>query len=142
MILDGDEIVPGDKLYDLLHGFVSVKQVYADSILVKRRTAAGREQLVNYNPAGVASNAARRTLYWADPIVVTPRKDARIWQAQKNMLLNVTAQIGSLLAKPDMLPPDDLRHLTLAEAQSRGLIDDADQAQVQSITRRPAGVVS
>lgn len=140
MYLDNDEVLPGDRLYDLRYGNVSVKQVYADSILIKFRTPAGREQLSTANPRGVMQNATKRTLYWQDPIIVIPRKDVRIWEMQKNMLLNVTSQIGNLLARPDILPQQDMSHLTLAEAQERGLVSEEDAPQLSAL-RRPSRVL-
>lgn len=140
MILDGDPVLPGDKLYDLRYKTIVIKQVYADSILAKIRTPAGREMLINYNPRGVPSNGSNRTLYWQDPIIVIPRKDVRIWEMQKNMLLNVTSQIGNLLARPDILPQQDMSHLTLAQAQERGLVAEEDAPQVSAL-RRPSRVL-
>ena len=133
-MFDGDDILPGDRLYDLIDGIMTVRQVYKDAIVCTYNTRNGRKATRTYNYRGVPSNRSVKTLYWQDiRNIVIPRKSAAAWASQKALIKASTDAIGKL-AVDQLLPlqDEDTSNITLAEAQHRGLIDEPELAQLEA----------
>lgn len=76
MRMDGDDIVPGDAVFDIVYGPGIVHRVDAVQGVFYVRYG---QYAAGYLPSGVNDRSRRRTLYWHDPVVFLPAKDARVW---------------------------------------------------------------
>jgi len=105
---DGDPIYVGDKLFDLVDGIVSVVQIYPDRILLQ---VGGRSTRTKpYSFGGVAARRSVRTLYWHDPRVVVPRKEAHAWTAQRALIKDYTSRFGDIVTGADYNEDQDELH--------------------------------
>jgi hypothetical protein len=76
MKMDGYDIVPGDAVFDIVYGPGVVHRV--DTVQGAFYVRYG-QYAAGYLPSGVNDRSRRRTLYWHDPVVFLPAKDARAW---------------------------------------------------------------
>ncbi len=76
MKMDGDDIVPGDAVFDIVYGPGVVHRI--DTVQGVFYVRYG-QYAAGYLPSGVNDRSRRRTLYWHDPVVFLPAKDARVW---------------------------------------------------------------
>ena len=74
--LDGYELNKGDSVYDVALG-AGVVKLLTDAGGVTVEFGLGR--VGSYGPGGVSRRFQNRTLYWHNPIVVTPDKPAARW---------------------------------------------------------------
>lgn len=117
---DGDPIYVGDKLFDIVDGIVTVVQIYDDRILLQVGGRTTRTKPYSFN--GIAARRSSRTLYWHDPRVVVPRKDAHVWTSQKALLSDYTKRFGDIVASAkysedhDENPTADIRTLRRVES--------------------------
>lgn len=102
---DGDPLYVGDKLFDIVDGIVTVVQIYDDRILLQVGGRATRTKPYSYN--GIAARRSSRTLYWHDPRVVVPRKDAHVWTAQKSLLQDYTKRFGDIVSSAKYVEDHD-----------------------------------
>lgn len=79
---DGDPISVGDRLFEMNEGSVTVIQLYSDRILVSVPGKGSR----SYSYGGVLAGSSRKSLFWHDPFVLIPRKDAKAWSVQRSTL--------------------------------------------------------
>lgn len=83
MKMDGDDIQPGDAVFDIVYGpgFIHRIDTHAQAFFVRfGNRSAG------YRPDGVSDRAQRRTLYWQDPVVFVPSKSQAKWQLLLRMV--------------------------------------------------------
>lgn len=86
MIFDGENISPGDKVFDVLYGDGVVQELLAaDRFLV--RFGGGRTGA--YAASGIGVRFTRKTLFWNDPIIVLPYKNNYQWLNMRPVLLTV-----------------------------------------------------
>ena len=69
LTLDGDELNVNDNVYDVVYGDGTVKEAYASYVVVK---FVDRE--VTYNGNGNCTVFDKKTLFWHNPVLITPRK--------------------------------------------------------------------
>lgn len=81
MKLDGDEVAVGDKVYDLSRGIGSVVEIRDTGFMVR---FANKIMLVS--DQGVITRRSIRTVYWHNPIIVTPAKKEYHWAEQQRAL--------------------------------------------------------
>jgi hypothetical protein len=87
--LDNSPITVGAKVFDLVHAWGEVTRVGTNTFTV----AFGQHQ-VAFSFSGIAQGAGRRTLYWHDPIVIAPPKDATTWGKQRHVLATVATHFS------------------------------------------------
>jgi len=96
VILDNEDIVTGDSVYDLLEGAGTVQRVFSDSFIV--RFSIGRSY--SYNSAGKrlgsTPNRFPRLLYWKNPIFTIPVKDDSKWESLQALVKNASNIIKRL----------------------------------------------
>jgi hypothetical protein len=76
-VLDNENIVVGDSVYDVVLGSGSVHQVRVDGTFVVN--FPGRGKLIVYSALGTSRHNNMRTLYWHNPIVLVPAKAEQTW---------------------------------------------------------------
>jgi hypothetical protein len=76
MQMDGYEILPGDAVFDLIYGTGFVHRIDAPQDVFYVRFG---NRSLGYRPSGVTDRTARRTLFWQDPMVFVPAKNAEVW---------------------------------------------------------------
>ena len=69
LALDGEEIVVGDTPTDLVYGVGTVTEAYDTYVVVQFP-----DRDVTFNGNGNSTVFNKRTLYWQNPILVTPSK--------------------------------------------------------------------
>lgn len=74
--LDGEPVVAGDSVYDMVWGPGSVLTVQMSGNFVVRFAGT---RTGTYTPAGVNTRYPGRTLYWRNPVIVVPTKDEGRW---------------------------------------------------------------
>lgn len=84
MQLHGEEISVGDSVYDLLDGWMDVVDTDATTFTVRIRNAYRM-----YNTDGRAEGRDKPTVFWHNPIVITPNKRAVSWSMQRSNLRRV-----------------------------------------------------
>ncbi|WP_333679886.1 hypothetical protein [Dyella sp.] len=88
MKLDGYDVEAGDPVYDLFHGEGRVKSVTADGHAVV--VFGGR--FMTYDDRGIGQHG-RRSLYWHNPILLTPMKDEAAWNLQRRLNQAIAAEL-------------------------------------------------
>lgn len=81
MQLDGDEVAVGDRVYDTYLGDGIVKNMTADKRIV---VVFSGTRMFTYDSRGI-STTGRKTLYWHNPVFMTPRKNEVHWDYQKKL---------------------------------------------------------
>jgi hypothetical protein len=76
MRMDGYDIVPGDVVFDIVYGPGIVHRI--DTMQGVFYVRYG-QYAAGYLPSGVNDRSRRRTLYWHDPVVFLPAKNAQVW---------------------------------------------------------------
>jgi hypothetical protein len=77
MLMDGDAIAVGDGVYDMLYGAGVVMEVLPqDRFRVKFQS---KPYGLVFASNGVGVRYSHRTLFWHDPIIVVPTKNAGLW---------------------------------------------------------------
>lgn len=101
MKMDGDDIVPGDAVFDIVYGPGIVHRI--DPVQGVFYVRYG-QYAAGYLPSGVNDRSRRRTLYWHDPVVFLPAKNAQVWAL---MLRSFRALWAVLVRSPllETLPP-------------------------------------
>lgn len=80
---DSDPINIGDRMFDTGEdSAVTVMQLYSNRIMVAIPGKGSR----SYTYGGVMSGNTRKTLFWHDPQLLTPRKDPQAWSLQRSTL--------------------------------------------------------
>lgn len=74
MQLDGEAVLVGDQVYDLVRGEGVVRELITAADMFSVQFPNGRR--FTYNQAG-ASAGGVRTLFWSNPVVFTPAKGSR-----------------------------------------------------------------
>jgi hypothetical protein len=86
-MLDSDEVLLGDTVFDVVYGTGTVTELLADKRF--RVTFAGNKRFV-YREDGVrVDSKGRRTLYWHDPVVAIPVKDDISWTKLRQLMTAV-----------------------------------------------------
>lgn len=87
MLLDGDEVMINDPVYDILLGGGSVKSVTPVSCRVQFDN-----RVVQYTGNGMFGQ--RRRLYWRDPVFMLPKKfDHADWVFYRSLIDLVNARV-------------------------------------------------
>lgn len=94
MRMDGYDIVPGDAVFDIVYGPGIVHRI--DTVQGVFYVRYG-QYAAGYLPSGVNDRSRRRTLYWHDPVVFLPAKNAHVWAL---MLRSFRAQWAVLVRSP------------------------------------------
>lgn len=98
-MLDGESVVIGDTVFVQGVGAGTVIRVEADGGFVVK-TGNGQQ---HYRSGGMIGNV--RKVYWHDPVIVTPPKNLRLWNAFVAMAKTDYAQVKGLFetgAVPEM----------------------------------------
>lgn len=109
MKLDGEDLLPGDAVFDIVYGpgFVHRIDTHAQAFFVRfGNRSAG------YRPDGVSDRAQRRTLYWQDPVVFVPAKSSAKWQLLLRMVRALwrTIERDPLVEVIAQTPPEEPGH--------------------------------
>ena len=83
MKLHGHVIAAGDAVYDMVDGLLRVVDVYPTAFAVRLKNGTFR----TYDSTGLAKNRGRPTLFWHNPIVMSPHKDANMWALQRTNIV-------------------------------------------------------
>lgn len=139
-MLDKDVINKGDRLYDLMDGVVEVVDVRGDTIVCAKQTSSGRPALTQYSAQGVKARARVRTLYWHDPIVAHPRKDARVWTSQarliKNMIGSFTDFVTSAVMRPELELSITQTGTSIQSAHNQGFLTGSETKELLAYVRQ------
>lgn len=96
----GAPIQVGDVLHDVLDGPMTVTDVVSRGIRAIKGGNVNTTRFYDYNGV-LAGRRSRPTLFWHDPIVVTPRKDAYQWLAQLSALRSMCQLLGDFAQSSD-----------------------------------------
>lgn len=88
--LDGELVVVGDRVYDMVWGPGVVAQLQLSGNFVVRFAGT---RTSTYTSAGVNTRYPGRTLYWRDPIIVTPVKDEARWTLIQQLVAGIVASV-------------------------------------------------
>lgn len=91
-MIDGYEVNIGDNVYVSGIGTGTVISVNPDGGF-SVRTGSG---ITYYRDGGFIGNI--RKVYWADPIIINPPKDAQLWNTYKELAVNNYVMLSSLFA--------------------------------------------
>jgi len=89
--MDGFDVMLNDRVFDMARGYGTVVEVRNDSFVVRFGN-----RLAAFSPAGVAARRSERTLYWHDPRVVVPAKNANDWDRQRQAIKVFTDYVASI----------------------------------------------
>ena len=89
--MDGAEVLTNSMVHDVARGEGVVVETDSDKIVVR----FGRQQH-SYNASGVGS-FGRRTLFWADPIVVAPPANRTYWTFMSAVLRQCVTGMAELV---------------------------------------------
>lgn len=88
MQLDNQEIVKGDKVFDILEGVGTVIVTSDTTFSVSFGTGIFYPYDASGNRKGNTPNRFPRMVYWHDPVVMLPSKDEVVWDKLKLLLLS------------------------------------------------------
>lgn len=91
VLMDGAEVLVNALVHDVARGEGTVVETDTDKIVVR----FGRQQH-SYNSNGVGA-FGRRTLFWADPIVVTPPANRTYWVFMSAVLRQCVSGMAELV---------------------------------------------
>lgn len=86
--LDGDEVVLGDTVFDVVYGTGTVKELLAEGRF--RVHFAGNKRFVYRSDGQRVDTSTRRTLYWHDPVIAIPAKDDISWTKLRQLAKAIT----------------------------------------------------
>lgn len=84
--LDGEPVIVGDTVYDMVWGPGSVTQLHMSGNFVVR---FGGTRTATFTSLGVNSRYPGRTLFWHDPIIVWPMKRESRWLLVRQLVTNI-----------------------------------------------------
>lgn len=130
MKLDGYDVNQHDRLFDIdVRGVVTAQVINPDAIICQVNIQ-GRKVTRTYNAAGVLAGHDHRVLYWQNPLVLAPAKDAVNWRAQCDV---IKATIRSMEIYARAVSPTTIDELLMDPAASsavsaheRGLLNEDD----------------
>lgn len=93
VFMDGTEVLIGAPVHDVARGEGAVIEVDTDKIIAR----FGRQQFA-YSPQGVGA-FGRRTLYWADPIIIAPPCNRVYWLFLSGMMREAFSKMAEMLPK-------------------------------------------
>jgi hypothetical protein len=135
-LFDGDPIHAGDRLWDWNEGIVEVKDVFNDGILVTKNVKNRSSQVIQYGFDGVPARGRIKTLFWQQPVIVTPRKNALLWTAQCKIIRTLINEFGQFVTSATPLPEYDTTTMSIQDAMSRGMITGAEAKQLIADQRK------
>jgi hypothetical protein len=102
LTMDDYDVIINDSVFDMERGYGVVVEVRADGFVVKFSS-----RLVFFAPNGVAARRKSRTLYWHDPRVVIPAKDADKWDNQRRAMRAFTDFVATIDCRSAQVVPDE-----------------------------------
>jgi hypothetical protein len=89
MIMDGDTVNVGDKVYDVFYGDGTVSELLVDNRarVIFRTKPYG----LVFGDNGVGVRYTQRTLYWHDPILMAPPKNVRLWLFLRPVIIKLVS---------------------------------------------------
>lgn len=96
-LLDGYDVQRGDAVYDVAYGAGRVTHL-ADNGSITVTFGDGRQ--AGYTD-GRTRRFPQRTLYWKDPVVAVPAKDATLWNCVKAAAAAVANTLHTTGARPN-----------------------------------------
>lgn len=96
MKLDGEDILPGDAVFDIVYGPGYVHRIDNNTQAFFVRFG---NRSAGYRPDGVSERAQRRTLYWQDPVVFVPAKSQAKWA----LLLRMTRALWRTIDRDPLI---------------------------------------
>lgn len=91
MDMDGDVVLVGDTVFDVLFGTGTVTELLVDDRF--RVKFPNKNQPMTYSTTGIGVRYSERTLYWHDPVITIPFKSEPKWLALRPV---VTDLVNSL----------------------------------------------
>lgn len=88
--MDGETVVEGDNVFDMVWGAGVVAQVHTSGTFVVR--FAGTRS-ATFSQDGNNVRYPGRTLFWRNPIVVVPMKNERRWVLVAQIMTNVVSAV-------------------------------------------------
>lgn len=110
MTLDNIELKAGDDVYSLVHGWVSVKQVLTNYLVVEEKSGATHSIL---DEGKLVRNGAR-ILYWDIPIITPPERPYKEVPVYQYLYRRKTS--SSFKITVNHYPSEELAKTTVAEA--------------------------
>jgi hypothetical protein len=94
--MDGDTVVVGDTVFDIVYGPGAVEQLMpADMFQVRFSSTTGTKS-VSYKGTGKSNRFPTRTLYWKDPFLIAPTKNEARWVGIRQVMLAVLAAMRTV----------------------------------------------
>ena len=88
--LDGEPIVLGDSVYDMIWGPGTVVQLHESGNFVVR---FGATRTATFTSGGVNARYPGRTLFWHDPIIVLPIKRESRWLLVQQLVASIVGPV-------------------------------------------------
>ena len=85
--MDSDEIVLGDRVYDVLYGNGTVREILVEGRF--RVQFDGKKTMKTYAGTGIGVRYSKRTLFWHDPLFGAPPKDESRWHAFRPIVVGL-----------------------------------------------------
>lgn len=128
---DGDTLEIGDKLFDIYDNkHVTVVQVYKDRFMVRVPGRSRGAATHTYTYDGRRARRDGRTLFWHDPRVVIPRKNAVHWRSQREMVANLVNDLAKFIPDTEVEASVNQPDRTFAEV--RQSIQQVDVVEAES----------
>jgi hypothetical protein len=89
-LLDNDPVAYGDHVYDVVYGQGEVIELRPDG---RFRVEFSAFRTVVYNSTGHSKNNRGRTLYWRDPVLVTPTKSDATWTLIQRLVTAIITEM-------------------------------------------------
>lgn len=92
--LDGHEVKVGDLVIDLILGGGTVEELTSNNSM---RVAFEGGRVFSFDDGVRTNSGQRRTLFWHDPVIVQPPKDAAVWGAVRSAIQTMDAQFKQVV---------------------------------------------
>ena len=89
MEFHGEDITPGDRVYDIVDGFATVSRIDAASKGVFVNFDSNSSRTVKYDGEGRRGGRAMSTLFWHNPVFCVPPKNGARWSHKRKTLVAV-----------------------------------------------------
>ena len=134
---EGAALIEGDSVYVVGQGPAKVIDMKPSYFRIR---VAGRVRKVSF--AGIQSGDSYQTVFWRNPIVVKPAKNAALWAAMQRLILSVTQGFQLAVANEELTAlVDDQEDLvdgipvTQNAASLQEIIEQAHKQKSASVTQ-------
>jgi hypothetical protein len=82
--MDGSPVRNGDTVYDVVYGAGQVVELLVDGRFVVALSGGARR--ITFTGLGFSKFSRARTLYWHNPVIITPSKDDSDWHRLRRII--------------------------------------------------------